>query len=169
VVVSLVFFLPLLVWRKLWVPSTSDSVSGFMADMRLAQSVGIDGFVLNSGQWSAVDWVIPRCDKIWQAAENLNSSFKLFFSVDLTGSLGSMPADIVSMIARYAHRPNTLKVDGKVFVSTFVGQDKTFGYATPQLGWQQAVITPLRSQGIEIYFVPFFAPRNIQPGTPHST
>jgi hypothetical protein len=106
-----------------------------------------------------------RCDKIWQAAETLGSGFKLFFSVDLTGSLGNMAGDIVAMTSRYANRPNTLKVDGKVFLSTFVGQDKTFGYPTPQQGWDQAVITPLRNQGVPVYFVPFFAPNNERPGT----
>lgn len=148
----------------LWVPSTSDDVSGFITDIKMAQAAGIDGFAINTADWSAVNWAIPRCDKIWQAAETLNSGFKLFFSVDLTGSLGNMAGDIVAMAARYANRPNTLKVDGKVFLSTFVGQDKTFGYPTPQQGWDQAVLTPLRNQGVPVYFIPFFAPNNERPG-----
>jgi len=151
--------------EQLWVPSTSDDVSGFITDIKMAQAAGIDGFAINTADWSAVNWAIPRCDKIWQAAETLNSGFKLFFSVDLTGSLGNMAGDIVAMAARYANRPYTLKVDGKVFLSTFVGQDKTFGYPTPQQGWDQAVLTPLRSQGVSVYFIPFFVPNNERPGT----
>ena len=79
----------------MWVPSTSDDVSGFITDIKMAQAAGIDGFAINTADWSAVNWAIPRCDKIWQAAETLNSGFKLFFSVDLTGSLGNMAGDIL--------------------------------------------------------------------------
>jgi len=101
---------------------------------------------------------------MWQAAELLGLDFKLFFSVDLTGSLGNLAGDIVSMVARYSGRPNTMKINGKVFLSTFVGQDKTFGFPTPQQGWQQGVIEPLRNQGIQVYLVPDFVPNVNPPG-----
>jgi len=148
----------------LWVPSTSDEVAGFISDIKTAQAAGIDGFAINTADWSAVDWAIPRCDKMWQAAELLGLDFKLFFSVDLTGSLGNLAGDIVSMVARYSGRPNTMKINGKVFLSTFVGQDKTFGFPTPQQGWQQGVIEPLRNQGIQVYLVPDFVPNVNPPG-----
>jgi hypothetical protein len=45
---------------QLWVPSTSDDVAGFITDIKLAQSAGIDGFAINTADWSAVGWAIPR-------------------------------------------------------------------------------------------------------------
>ncbi|PRP75351.1 putative kinesin K39 [Planoprotostelium fungivorum] len=151
----------------LWVPANGDDAAGFTKDIQQAQSAGIDGFAINTADWSAVSWAIPRCDKIWDAAEALGTDFKLFFSADMTGSMVNNPNDVINMVSRYHNRTNTLKIDGKVFLSTFVGQSASFGRPSPQEGWQNAVFDPLRSQGIEVYFIPFFAPDNdAQPGGP---
>jgi len=55
----------------------------------------------------------------------------------------------VDMVSRYANRSSTLKIDGKVFLSTFVGQN-TFD-------WANGVFAPLQQKfGISVYFIPFF-------------
>eukprot|EP01112_Ceratiomyxa_fruticulosa_P005119 TRINITY_DN1569_c0_g1_i10.p1 TRINITY_DN1569_c0_g1~~TRINITY_DN1569_c0_g1_i10.p1 ORF type:complete len:333 (+),score=47.63 TRINITY_DN1569_c0_g1_i10:929-1927(+) len=53
------------------------------------------------------------------------------------------------MVQRYANRSSTLKIDGKVFLSTFVGQNN--------FDWQNSIFTPLQQKfGVSVYFVPFF-------------
>jgi hypothetical protein len=131
----------------LWVPSTSDDLAGFKNDINLARSFGIDAFILNTADWSAQPWPKPRTDLIWQAADELGGGFKLAFSADMTNSLNA--GDVVDMVQRYANRTSTLKVDGKVFLSTFVGQNT--------VDWQGGVFNPLQQKfGISVYFIPFF-------------
>ncbi|GLJ52650.1 hypothetical protein SUGI_1120610 [Cryptomeria japonica] len=47
-------------------------------EIQLAQSKGIDGFALNNNVWRE-----ERVDCIYEAAKQVGSSFKLFFSVDM--------------------------------------------------------------------------------------
>jgi len=140
---------PRLVWchYMLWVPGVSDTQDGFVREMQLAKSYGIDGFAFNTAQWNSVDWAKTRMSLVAKAAEQ--TGFKFFMSADVTVEFIGSPNGIVDMIASLAGSSAYYKVDGKAFLSTFVGQSVGWN-------WQDSVLNPLAGRGIPIYFVPFF-------------
>lgn len=122
-----------------------ESVEGYKREIVEAQSAGIDGFALNIGAWSGPDaYYKSRVKLMYDAAEQLGTDFKLFFSVDFDKT-----NDIVDMVATYGTRPNSFRYQGKVVLSTF---DKT------RLDWQGGVFNPLKANGIQLFFVPSFMP-----------
>jgi len=140
---------PRLVWchYMLWVPGVSDDQAGFEKEMQLAKSYGIDGWAVNTAQWNSVDWAIPRMQKMSRAAEA--TGFKFFMSADMTVEFIGRPASVVDMIANLSKSSAYYKVDGKAFLSTFVGQSVGWN-------WQDSVLNPLSQRGSPAYFVPFF-------------
>ncbi len=125
-----------------------ENLAGYQRETREAQAAGIDGFALNMGAWSGPDWYYKtRVKTIYDAAESLDSGFKLFFSVELTNT-----TDIVEMVATYANRTNTFRHAGKVVLSTY-GQN--------QVDWQNGVFAPLEQSGVSVFFVPFFWPQPV--------
>jgi glucan endo-1,3-alpha-glucosidase len=122
-----------------------DTQQAYEREISEAQEAGIDGFALNVGAWNGPDWYYKsRVRTLHAAAEKLNTGFKLFFSVDMP-----FTNDIVEMISTYAPRTNSFRHNGKVVVSTS-GQN--------HVDWTNGVIHPLRSRGVEIFFVPYFLP-----------
>ena len=120
------------------------SVAGFKSEIQDAQAAGIDGFALDVGEWNGPDtYYKTNVELMYEAAEALNNGFKLFFSVDMPQT-----NDIVQMISTYAHRTNSFYYNGKLVVSSFCGNG---------LGWTN-VFQPLKSQGINVFFIPFFPP-----------
>jgi glucan endo-1,3-alpha-glucosidase len=127
-----------------------DSVSGFMRDIQDAQAAGLDGFALNCGEWNGPDWYYQsRVQMMYQAAEQLGTGFKLFFSVDESNT-----NDIVAMLSSQAARSNSFRYQGKLVVSTS-GQNS--------VNWQNSVFQPLTNAGINVFFVPYFLPENGNP------
>jgi glucan endo-1,3-alpha-glucosidase len=66
-------------------------------------------------------WLVSRFD----AATGLNSNFKLFFSFDMAASTCATVDDSVFLrkkITDFSSSPSMLKIDGKVFASTFAGE-----------------------------------------------
>lgn len=126
------------------------TLQGYEQDIRDAQAAGIDGFALDEGAYD--DPTQPYYNNnialMYNAAEQLNTGFKLFFSVELTNT-----ASIVDMISTYAGRTNTLRYQNKVVVSTF-GQNS--------LNWSEGVFAPLEKKGISVFFVPHFWPNPVQ-------
>ena len=119
------------------------TVDGYKRDILEAQAAGLDGFALNVGAWSGPDtYYKERVKLIYDAAEQLGTGFRLFFSIEIVNT-----NDIVEMISTYAKRTNSFRYSDKVVVSTY-GQN--------QLDWNGSIFTPLKSLGISCFFVPHF-------------
>ena len=137
-------------------------VDGFAGQIQRASDVGIDGFALNIGP---DDWMADRVSKMYEAATQF-PNFKLFISLDMNYDY---PMDVlISWVQSYHDHPSSFFYQGRQFVSTFAGQDKTFGDDSVNDGWQHQFKDALAGQGIDIYFVPsfFFAPQNILENNP---
>ena len=125
-----------------------ENLEGYKREVREAQAAGIDGFALNVGAWSGPDtYYKSRVALIYDAAEQLGTGFKLFFSIDLGNT-----DDIVDMVSTYGTRSNSFRYQGRVLLSTF-GQNG--------LDWQNSVFGPLRNNGIDVFFVPHFWPNPV--------
>ncbi|WWD19155.1 hypothetical protein CI109_103613 [Kwoniella shandongensis] len=121
-------------------------------DINQAKAAGIDGFALNYGRDS---WQVPRMNDAYAAAK-AQGSFKLFLSMDVS-SLGCSSANdavnMVNTIASYANNTAQAKYNGKTIVSTFAGEDCTFGQGSMNAGWTY-FRTLLANKGVSAYFVP---------------
>src|ERR1043166_6090162 len=133
-------------------PVYSNDIAGYSRDIKDAQSLGIDGFVVNVPSWTQVTYFKDRVGKMFAAAKQLNSGFRLFLSADMCCGLPA--ADIRDMVATYASHPNYFKYNNRPVLTTFVGQ------GAGQDFWQNQVLGPLRASGQNVFFVPFFATAN---------
>jgi glucan endo-1,3-alpha-glucosidase len=122
------------------------TIQGFEQDIRDAQAAGVDGFALDMPEWNGPDgYYTNNCELMYEAAEQLGTGFKLFFSVEMTNS-----SSIVQMITTFAKRTNTFYYNGKLVISTY-GQNSA--------NWQTGVFQPLlTNSGINVFFVPYFIP-----------
>jgi glucan endo-1,3-alpha-glucosidase len=129
------------------------NLEGYKQEIQAAQAAGIDGFALDVGAWSGSDWYYKtNVELIYDAAQNMNSGFKLFFSVDMANT-----NDIVQMISSYAKRTNSFYYNGGLVVSTFGGND---------MDWTNSIFQPLQTMGISnIFFVPDFQPSGVSAQT----
>ncbi|KAL5404895.1 hypothetical protein PMIN03_008803 [Paraphaeosphaeria minitans] len=86
-------------------------------DMRRAKSLGIDAFALNIGTDSYTD---TQLNFAYESAAN--NGMKVFISFDFNWYHDTSDASVVGQkIAQYGSRPAQLMVDGKVFASSFAG------------------------------------------------
>jgi hypothetical protein len=135
---------PKLVVAHMMVGNTySYSVDTWASDIELAAANGIDGFALNIGsaasftdsqvanacvsdfmrltlQSDALD--VPSSNSFQAAAQF--PDFKLFYSFDMTVTACVSDADgayLRNKVSQYSSSPNMLRVNDKVFVSTFAG------------------------------------------------
>jgi glucan endo-1,3-alpha-glucosidase len=120
----------------------------FAKDVKDAIAIGIDGFALNLGR---DEWTFSRIEMVFSVVENF-PSFKLFFSFDMSSITSAML--IRSYIERYARHRNSFTYRGKYFVSTFAGEDQTFGRSDVDSGWNLEIKIPLKEKGIDILLVP---------------
>src|SRR5579862_3326200 len=120
----------------------------FEKDIRDASSTGIDGFALNLGQ---DEWTLSRVATLFSVACAF-PNFKLFFSFDM--SIITDASVIVDYVLRYAQHSNSFYYKGGYFVSTFAGENQSFGHTDVNTGWDVEVKQPLKDKGIEIHFVP---------------
>jgi len=130
------------------IPTYNQGVNGYKKEIQEAQAAGIDGFALNAGSWSVETRYKTHVAEMFQAAQELNSGFKLFFSADMCCTLKS--ADISEMVRTYANHPNYFKYQNKPLLSTFAGE----GYGRDW--WSNNVLNPLSRAGYSVYFVPHF-------------
>lgn len=134
-------------------PTGNDQVADYFQDVTRAYQYGIDGFALNMGSLpedEAHNEYLLRADKIYQAAQQSNTGFKLFISVDTTSLVNTTL--IQHVVTRYASYPNQLFYGGKQFLSTFLGQSAPFN-------WQADVLNPLSASKNPVYFLPNFVVR----------
>ncbi|KAI0916454.1 hypothetical protein AcV5_002948 [Taiwanofungus camphoratus] len=128
------------------------TVSTWANDIAIAHSKGIDAFALNVG---ADYWEPSQVANAYSAAAQLNTTFKLFISFDMTSLPCTSASDINILqyyINTYASHPNQQLYRGRVFTSAFAGESCTFGAATLNDGWISAVKTNVAAT----YFVPAF-------------
>jgi glucan endo-1,3-alpha-glucosidase len=109
-------------------------------DMKIAKAHGVDGFALNIGK---DDYSQKQLDLAYAAAEVVD--FDLFISFDFNWYHIDEVDAVATMFKRYMDRPKQYKVDGKPFVSTFVGDGFDWGAV------EKAVGKPIHS-------VPFYEP-----------
>lgn len=124
-----------------------EGVKNYKREIREAQAAGIDGFALNCGSWHNEPHYPRRVAQLYQAAEELDSGFQLFFSIDLDNV-----EFILDMIRTYARHPAQFLHGGRVVVSTF---------AASRVPWKEKVLGPLREKGVDVFFVPFFYPESM--------
>ncbi len=130
-----------------------ESLAGYQQEIREAQAAGLDGFALNVGAWSGPDtYYKRRVQLLYEAAEGLETGFKLFFSIDLSNT-----NDIIDMVRTYGPRSASLQHQGRIVLSTF-GQNDVPARNQPGVDWRNVVLPVLRSQGLECFFVPHFWP-----------
>jgi hypothetical protein len=116
-------------------------VSDWVTDMELAKAKGITGFALNIG----VDpYTQDQLDLAYAAAEVVGT-FDLFISFDFNWYKVGDTSGVATMMKRYVDKPNQLLVDGKPFVSSFIGDG---------FDWKGCA----NMIGREIFAVPFFQP-----------
>ena len=110
------------------------------ADMTLAKSKGITGFALNIGTDS---YTQTQLDLAYAAAAKVG--FGVFISFDFNWYHISDVSGVAQMLSRYAKESAQVTVDGKPFVSTFIGD-----------GFDWAAVA--KQVGMELYAVPYWAP-----------
>ncbi|KAF2742092.1 glycoside hydrolase family 71 protein [Sporormia fimetaria CBS 119925] len=116
------------------------SASDYDADMLAAKAAGIDAFALNIGTDT---YNQEQLNYAYESAANNN--MKAFISFDFHYWKTSDTAAIGYLIKTYGSKPGQLKVDNKVFVSSFLGD----GINVAQV--RQAA-------GMDIYFAPNWVP-----------
>lgn len=108
--------------------------------MTLAKSKGITGFALNIG----VDpYTEAQLDLGYAAAQKVG--FEVFISFDFNWYKVSDVSGVANMLKRYASYPAQFMVDGKPFVSTFIGDG---------FDW----VAVAKQVGRELYAVPYWTP-----------
>lgn len=128
---------------------TSD-VAFCKREIELAQRHGIDGFALNTGGWIGADGKpspnVAAVERMYQAAQELNTGFQLFLSADATG-VAKQTENQCDMVRRFAAHPNQMRHDGKPVFSAWAGSPETYGPAMEKL----------KEEGLPVFFVPFLS------------
>jgi glucan endo-1,3-alpha-glucosidase len=128
-----------------------ETVAAYKQEIQEAQAAGIDGFALNVGAWDNIQtYYKTRVELMYEAAEQLNTGFKLFFSVDFAGE-----SNVVSMVEQYAGRTNSFRYNGKLVLSSY-GQNDVPSMGWPGMNWTNAIIGQLQRDGYPIFFIPYF-------------
>ncbi|GAA5954508.1 hypothetical protein JCM3765_004480 [Sporobolomyces pararoseus] len=139
-------------------------VEDHIADQLLAREAGIDAFAVNTG-WPTHD--IQQTEKIFAAAQQ--TGFPLFFSFDMLhyNQPNASQWILYDYLLPFATRSEYYKIDGKIVVSTFSGNQagsfindvSTFKEANDI--WQ-GIIDEAKtlSPSLDINFVPFWLARS---------
>ncbi|GLJ34596.1 hypothetical protein SUGI_0695830 [Cryptomeria japonica] len=134
-----------------------DDISVFKQEIQLAQSKGIDAFALNSNVWRQT-----LADRMYQAAEEVGTSFKIFFSADIhkddNGNL--TPDQLVTMLSsNYTSHPNQMTYQDKPLFTAWLGSSDSwwadYNYSSALEGWK-AVFENAGGKD-KFFFIPFFA------------
>ncbi|KAH8750767.1 alpha-1,3-glucanase [Diaporthe sp. PMI_573] len=115
--------------------------SDYDTDMRQAKDLGIDAFALNIG---TDEFTEKQLGYAYESAAN--NDIKLFISFDFNWfSPANDAAKVGQMIATYSNQTAQLKVDGKVFASSFAGD-----------GLDVSAVKS--AAGMDVFFAPNFTP-----------
>ncbi|ODN73979.1 hypothetical protein L202_07473 [Cryptococcus amylolentus CBS 6039] len=113
--------------------------SDWLADMQLAMDAGIDGFALNIGVDSYSE---SQLDLAYAACETL-SDFNVFISFDFNWYTTANVTGVADMLKLFKDSSAQYRVDGKPFVSSFIGDGFDWSSVASQVGE-------------ELYAVPYF-------------
>ncbi|KAI0316035.1 glycoside hydrolase [Amylostereum chailletii] len=131
------------------------TIDNWKSDINLAQANGLDGFVLNTGAGQQ-----DRVSLAFQAAQELGTGFKLFMSFDMSAMPCATEDDAAVLrkyITDYAQHPNQLIYKGRVYATTFAGQECKFGQGSVVTGWATQFSRHPDLTGMNrVYFVPGF-------------
>ncbi|KAF9477895.1 glycoside hydrolase family 71 protein [Pholiota conissans] len=134
------------------------TVDTWLKDIKLAASQDIDGFVLNVG---GEDWQKQRCADCFAAANQLptTTEFSLFFSFDMTSVPGNTTADVQLFRDYLTDNSKSTRMfrhpwNNKVVVSTFSGENSTFGQGSMENGW--AFLKSELNKISPVFFIPSF-------------
>lgn len=117
-----------------------ESAADYDNDMKLAKAAGIDAFALNIG---TDEYTESQLELAYESAAN--NDMKVFISFDFNWFGIGDTARVGDLIKATADKPAQLKVDGKPFVSSFVGDGLS--------------VENLRSAaGLPVFFAPNFSP-----------
>jgi hypothetical protein len=117
-------------------------------DVRLAASIGLDGFFFNivsldpkTAHWQSLEAML-------EAVERANSNFRLILTIDVS-SLKQVPVDqLVDFVVKFADRSALLRhSDHRLVMAAF----RPEGWS---LDWWQTWLSKLRDRGIEVFFIP---------------
>eukprot|EP00250_Pteridium_aquilinum_P005848 c15875_g1_i1 orf=111-1475(+) len=134
----------------IWNPLFNETVEGFKQEILLAQTYGIDAFAINTQFWTGNNKRRPEL--LYQAAQELGTGFKLFFSADFGAGYASLTPDVlVTMITTFKNHPNQLYYNGKQVFTSWLGQEMNASM------WRNQVLNPA---GNNIFFIPFFPAGN---------
>ena len=106
------------------------ALQDWVNDMNLAKSYGITGFALNIGTDSYTD---AQLDLAYQAGAQV-SDFNLFISFDFNWYNLGDTSQVATLLQKYGGESAQLLVDGKVFVSTFIGDGFDWASVASQSG-----------------------------------
>lgn len=126
--------------QQIGITSNRHSAADYDDDMKRAKSLGIDAFALNIGVDPYTD---AQLNLAYESAAN--NDMKVFLSFDFNWWHIGQASEIGQKIKQYGSRPAQLKVDNKIFVSSFAGD----GIDVSQMQ---------SGAGQDIFFVPNFHP-----------
>jgi glucan endo-1,3-alpha-glucosidase len=137
--------------------SYGQTLDGYKREIQEAESAGIDGFALNVGAWDdSQAYYKARVKLIFDAAEQLGTGFKLFFSVDFENA-----SNTVNMVEAYAQRTNSFRYQGKLVLSSY-GHNDVPAMGWTGVDWTNAIIGKLKQDGYSVFFIPHFFPSPVQ-------
>ena len=83
------------------------------------------------------------CERMYEAAKQLNSGFRLFISADVNG-LGDLMNNMGDMVTRFEHHPNQFRYQNKTVLSAWGGTRK-----------HSRACRSLKNPGHPVCFIPF--------------
>ncbi len=124
------------------------SVEVYKQEIALAQRHGIDGFLLDVGEWKSGSPgqlkptnYVESADRMYEAARQLGTGFLLAMAPEY--SVQPFPENVQDMVLRFHSHPNQFRHDGKVVLSGYCG-----GSMFP------STIEKLKAAGVPICLVP---------------
>ncbi|MBA3684208.1 MAG: SUMF1/EgtB/PvdO family nonheme iron enzyme [Planctomycetes bacterium] len=126
-----------------------NSVEVYKQEIALAQRHGIDGFLLDVGEWGvppSPSRYVESAERMYEAAKQLGSGFKLAMAPEY--SVVPMVPSLQDMLKRFHGHPNQLRHGGKDVLSS---------YGIPG-GVLTEVKQSMSAEGIETFIVPHMFP-----------
>jgi Glycosyl hydrolase family 71/Calx-beta domain len=138
--------------RPLGVPTSPDAdwqLLNMEREVTLAMARGITGFTFDVMSLDQATDSTSQLQTMLKAAQAVNGQFKIIVMPDMA-VLGSNADAVVQIIASVATSPAAYRLsDGRLVVSPFDA-------AVNPASWWQSVLSQLKSQGIDVAFVPTF-------------
>lgn len=136
-----------------------NNIAGYTQDIMDAQAIGIDGFQLDMFAWDQATTQGNANFQAWagymfQAAQNLGTGFKLFFTIDDQGYGTAGQTAAGAMMAAYANHPNYWHYASKPVMGAWESPSGTAGSADNTF-WS-GVLTAVNGQGVTPFFWPTF-------------